>query len=539
MTVANNNFVIVADTLTIQGVGVKGFPSNIVAATEGAGTGGNIDISTGTLTVTNGGAIETVNLGETGDRAAGNIQIDANSSVTVTGSLPPIETPMGLQERSSKISAQTQGNGDGGNITITAPRLAVVNNAAVETNTFLQAGDAGNLVILASGSIFASNSSISAQVDRGASGNGGNFTIKTPQFIAENNARISTATGSKGDSSNLNIETDNLIVRSGAQVATATQDKGNGGDLTVTASDTARISGVSPTVGAPSGLFTQTLGEGRAGNLNLRAENLIVEDGGKLSVSGTVPPPDMRSPDADLSKIGNAGNLIVNADELHLEQGILEATTISGDRGNIMLNSSDLRLRETSSIKTDAQGDSQGGNIETDTDTLVALENSDITADAVNNFGGRVVINTQGIYGTEFRNQQTPQSDITATSELGPKFSGIVEINTPEFDPTQGLVLPTVPPLPDVPANPCKIAGQETEFVNARRGGLPPTPRESINQEMAATTSAKIQEAQGWVRRDDGTVELVINPRHIIPYGYWLRLERPDCSTDSEENSDR
>jgi hypothetical protein len=114
-----------------------------------------------------------------------------------------------------------------------------------------------------------------------------------------------------------------------------------------------------------------------------------------------------------------------------------------------------------------------------------------------------------------------------------------VEINTPEFDPTQGLVLPTVPPLPDVPANPCKIAGQETEFVSIGRGGLPPTPRESVNQEMVATTSPNIQEAQGLVRYPDGTVELVANSRRPIPYGYWLRLERPDCSTDSEENSDR
>ncbi len=47
--------------------------------------------------------------------------------------------------------------------------------------------------------------------------------------------------------------------------------------------------------------------------------------------------------------------------------------------------------------------------------------------------------------GIEFRDQLTSLSDITPSSRLGREFSGTVEINNPDVDPTQGLVeLPAV-----------------------------------------------------------------------------------------------
>ena len=49
---------------------------------------------------------------------------------------------------------------------------------------------------------------------------------------------------------------------------------------------------------------------------------------------------------------------------------------------------------------------------------LVALENSDIIANARQSFGGRVSINAQGIFGTQFRDNSTLLSDITATGEV-------------------------------------------------------------------------------------------------------------------------
>ena len=115
------------------------------------------------------------------------------------------------------------------------------------------------------------------------------------------------------------------------------------------------------------------------------------------------------------------------------------------------MRSPDIRLRQDSQIRTNAQGEATGGNITTNADSLVALENSDITANSQQSFGGRVIVNAQGIFGIEFRPALTPESDITASSELGAEFSGTVEVNTPDTDPSSGLL--------ELPGKPIDIEG--------------------------------------------------------------------------------
>ena len=205
----------------------------------------------------------------------------------------------------------------------------------------------------------------------------------------------------------------------------------------------------------------------------------------------------------------------------------------------IELRSEDLVLRRGSYISTDATGTASGGNITIDSDVIAALENSDISANALEGPGGRIRINAQGIFGTEFRNQRTPLSDITASSNLGPEFSGTVEINNPDVDPTQGLV--------ELPAELVDVSNQiaqgcpdavwrgESKFIITGRGGLPPSPTEPLrgdntltnwstldsdvenrsSAEEGATNTTReraptqIVEANGWVKGPNGEVTLV------------------------------
>ena len=69
---------------------------------------------------------------------------------------------------------------------------------------------------------------------------------------------------------------------------------------------------------------------------------------------------------------------------------------------------------------------------------LVALENSDIIANAVRGDGGNIQINTQGILGTALRESLTPESDITASSQFG--VSGVTEITSVQVDPGSGIM---------------------------------------------------------------------------------------------------
>jgi large exoprotein involved in heme utilization and adhesion len=276
--------------------------------------------------------------------------------------------------------------------------------------------------------------------------------------------------------------------------------------------------------------------------LTITTEQLTIRDGAEVSVSST--------------GTGIAGELRVEADAIRLDnQGKIRADTRGGG-GNINLYADDLILRRGSSISTNATGSNiTGGNITIDTDNLVAIpkEDSDISANATESFGGQVIINAQGIFGTQFRQQDTPLSDITASSELGPQFNGLVQLNTPDIDPGRGLAnLPTeVVDASNQIDQTCSARGGEArknEFIVTGRRGLPSNPYEMLSNEQAledvqppsgfsssrnsepvavrtvtpqsATSKQKppIVEAQGWVINDKGQVVLTATAPTVTPH---------------------
>lgn len=129
---------------------------------------------------------------------------------------------------------------------------------------------------------------------------------------------------------------------------------------------------------------------------------------------------------------GDAGNLIVQANAILMDnQAGLEGTSASGEGGNFTMRSQILQMPRNSFISATAGtegGTGNGGNININTDSLVALENSDITANSVTSQGGKVTINAQATFGIQYRLTNTANSDITATGST-PDLSGTVQIN--------------------------------------------------------------------------------------------------------------
>jgi len=114
------------------------------------------------------------------------------------------------------------------------------------------------------------------------------------------------------------------------------------------------------------------------------------------------------------------------------------------------------------------------------------LENSDITANAQNSFGGKININAQGIFGTQYREEITNQSDITASSELGTSFFGTVELNTPGIDPSKAVnQLPAnVVDQTNQIASGCG-ANTGNSFVVTGRGGITQNPSDRVDKYVA------------------------------------------------------
>ncbi|MGH2414315.1 MAG: S-layer family protein, partial [Microcystaceae cyanobacterium] len=285
--------------------------------------------------------------------------------------------------------------------------------------------------------------------------------------------------------------------------------------------------------GRDSGLFANTApnSTGDGGNIFIDPRTVNIRDGAGISVTSR--------------GIGKAGNIQLQTGSLTLENGaFLSAETASSEGGNIQLQVRDLLLmRHNSKISTTAgtaSAGGNGGNIKINTGFLIAVpnENSDITANAFEGRGGNIQITTQGIFGIQLRERQTSLSDITASSDFG--VNGIVEINTPDIDPSRGLV-----ELPEKTVDvaglvaqgcPADVGPRASKFVITGRGGLPENPSQPLSGDAVQVdlvepapvgsrganpapgaedrTNAKssvpttIVEAQGWAMNDKGQVIL-------------------------------
>ncbi|MDY6939596.1 MAG: filamentous hemagglutinin N-terminal domain-containing protein [Cyanobacteriota bacterium] len=543
-----------AESISLSGFADFGFfnPSAIISTVESGGEGnsGNINITTGSLSIRNGAQVRT---SSQGIGNAGNINLSADS-ISLDGAVFD-EALFGDDTFPSGILSEVRPDavGQGGTIDITTRQLAVTNGAFISASTN-GIGDAGGIRITATESasfdgdpgapfspsgIFLGSRSL-------ATGRGGTLNIVTPSLSATNGAQLEALTESGDDAGSITINAADSVFLSGEGTGlfsnTAEGSAGNGGAIALTTRNLDVVDGaaISPsTAGAGNGgqfsavaeeirvengsqIFAGSPGSGDSGTIELRGDRLTVAGESFISVTS--------------ENAGAAGDLEIIVPEILVEHGILGAETVAGNRGNIFLESENIELRQGGLITTDATGTATGGNIDIDTTFLVALENSDITANAQQSFGGQVVVSAEGIFGTEFRDRLTPESDITATSELGAQFSGTVTILTPDVDATSGLVRldsETTDPADRVVSG-C-AAAEGSSFTVTGRGGLPEDPTATIRgqtfwedlrtvaPELPPETSdrrsnpisnglaaeSKIVEATGWIVRDDGKVELV------------------------------
>ncbi|MDV2992554.1 MAG: hypothetical protein N4J56_002208 [Chroococcidiopsis sp. SAG 2025] len=257
--------------------------------------------------------------------------------------------------------------------------------------------------------------------------------------------------------------------------------------------------------GPASGVFASATktSTGQSGSLNISTGQLNVRDGAEVTVSN--------------QGTRDAGNLIINARSLNLNNGKITAETTSGNGGNLELQASrNLGLRNNSRISTSAgtaQQPGNGGNITINTPFIIAApdENSDITANAFSGSGGSVNITSERVFGLVPRSRQELQTllrtndptqlnpirlqsnDITAISQANPSLSGSVTFNAADIDPSRDVVeLPTTPvDASALVASGCP-SGAENRFVVAGRGGLPPAPGDKLSTDALLTDWATL-----------------------------------------------
>ena len=514
--------------IIIQANDTVSFDGGVIFTSSEPGTTGSvgdIEITTGRLLITGGGGLTSI---AEGTENAGNITVTATDSVILDG-----VSQDGI-EQSGIASSTLQGvQADSGTISITTPELDVTNGAFLGSISF-GIGDAGDVVINA-GDVL---------VD-GVNTQGGIL-----------NRSLFTAVALNGDGGDIRITGDTFTLGGGAQIAASPLVDSSTGSVILNITDTVAIDGESP-LGldgiplAPSTIFVTTvpdLFEGDAGDIVITTDNLALTNGARLLAStatagqgGSI---TINSQTASIdggslvsavsNGTGNAGNITVSADVLSLDnESFIVTETTSSQGGDITLTLQDiLLLRNSSLISTTAglaQDDGDGGNITIDvrSGSVVAVpeENSDITANAFTGQGGNVAITAQGILGIERRNQLTPLSDITATSQLG--IDGTLQIETLALPPDQGAIA-----LPSDFVDSSQLLAQGCESFNAEadsqgeffvsgRGGIGPLASETLGSEdvledlrlpEAWADDSSITEAQNWFVAATGKVVLTAEP---------------------------
>ena len=513
-------------------------PSGIATYTLGRSGGGELNISTEQLTLIDGGLLFSWTQG-TGE--GGDIIVNANQSITATSVNPSfpiissgiVSLALG-QEQGGDLAVSTSqlkvsqgakvissslielqgllvpegGMANAGDVTVQADTIELIgtnilapDNISILGSVTFSSADAGDVNIstkqlrLIEGAqvtnlgLF-SISTLGQPLPGSGTGNSGNLNVHASEliqivgvnsFIPSQPSLIGTQNFGLGNSGDSIVTSPSLIVQNGGALGTIARGGGNAGRVIVNVSEII-IDGTS-SMGNPASItadaliadeaferafFTNPIPSGDTGELTVNSDRITLKNGGEISVQheGT----------------GNAGQLQINVDRLNLDSGSrINATTPFGFGGNVEINVGDsLQLRNGSQINVEARGDiGDGGNLTIKADTIVALENSDIIANSLGGNGGNINITTRGIFGTEFRPNLTPQSDITASSQLG--VAGTVMLNTPEIDASGSLV--------DLPENttsegdrlvPSCGASSGSSFTVTGRGGLPPDPTEPL-----------------------------------------------------------
>jgi filamentous hemagglutinin family protein len=500
--------------------------------------GGDIEVDAGRLLLSSAGQINT---GST-DGPGGSIQITARDLVEISNQgggrfsiARALEEGMGgAPVDFGGVFALSGGPGvagtRGGDISITAPEIRIVDGGFVATATFgaTKAADirlAGERVLILGGGGLDSSTGGSAQAGSVAvtaserisiagqngqmfpsrirsitvsSGAAGDIVLRAPTIEIDGGAVATTALqaadgAAPGDAGNIQIDTDTLSLSSGGRIDSSSFSAATGGRVDIRASERLEIRG------KDSGISARAASDGDGGSIHVSVPELSLSEGASISSESS-------------EGLGASEPLVRDAAEANLF--VAPTGTPSGAAGSIALDVSTARLASGSRISTLAtQGTDPGapteGNIDIRASSDVELSGeSEITASVVDGRGGDIRIATQGTAilrddsrvvaraegGDPARFRQGGRIDIAArvflqeagsqvSADAGQGVSGTVSINAPEVDLESEL---TRLPLGFLDAAAlfkprCAAAAERADassFALAAQAAPPPSPEE-------------------------------------------------------------
>ncbi len=301
------NVFVVADQIEVDGFAAN---ENTVFGVSGnnseehdSGAGGDVTVKATDISISNGALISTSNSSE---GKSGDLSVTANNEIEVDGFVS-----IGQTNGFSGIVSIVQDSGDGGNVSVEASRLTIIDGANIST-TNVGEGTAGSLSVVAD------------QIEVN-----GFASIGQTFFSA---SAISSVVQNSGDGGDVIVEADDLTITNGANISTSNFGAGIAGDLSVTGNkiEVVGFASIGQVLLGSSGLGSQVFASGAGGNVKVDTASLVVADGATVSTSNA-------------SNEAAAGSLLVTADQLELDSfgSLTSEVFASGTGGNVIVGTDD------------------------------------------------------------------------------------------------------------------------------------------------------------------------------------------------------
>lgn len=466
------------------------------------GNGGNISIETDDLFLRNNSTIATASQG-VGN--AGDVVITAQNGISIENSSRII----------SGIEPGTVGNG--GNITIKAQDFYLRQQSQLRANSNGQ-GNAGSIMVDVTGQfVLDGGSDVNSEISAPASGSAGNIQVDADSVYIGSMSQLSSSTSGQGSTGNIAISADTQVYLEDGQIRNDVNvgAVGNSGTIDINSSSLVVESG---SLGL-AGISSSTFGQGDAGDITL-----LIEDTATFSNSAL-----LTSVESEAS--GNGGDITINADTLNIFgssissrsigegfagdirigennrlsmiAGAISTISASTSGGNISINTNQIQLEQDSDIvsRTFAR-DSNGGNVSIAADEfIVALDDSDIIASALEGKGGNISLETPGFFGENFTRQSLEADpdtldgngrvDVNATGSV----NGIVTVPDISFIENSIIDLPDNLIAPDqLISSSCIARSQDSQgtLVTTSRDGIVNNPNSVFPSSLATGTVQSI-----------------------------------------------
>jgi len=393
----------------------NGFIGGTTIATTAAAKGGDVSVrATGTMTISNGGALlSQAGINEFDQAMSNDAQGDAG---TLTVSAPTLN----LQDGAGIVST-SYAQGRGGDVSVTATNLLLSGGSYIVGGTF-GPRDAGRLHIGAQtiqlngeSGIFSGSgvvppmSGLHTRTDASnTTGNGGALNVTAGTLSLDGDSVVSSETTTSGNGGKLTVDVGTLQVGGGSRISAATVGgSGAGGELSVSATGGIRLSGRGPD-GFASGIYTASVTDpnstsatepnptcapglgGPAGNLSVSASSLTVENGATVS--------------SDTTGVGPGGNLAIAVDDLVVRGGSISAGThctqplsMAGAGGDVTIDATHVSLTDGAAIGAQSDGEGNAGKLTLHASADLQMNDASVSTAAAQASGGRIEVSARQV----------------------------------------------------------------------------------------------------------------------------------------------